>query len=161
MCACRRSGLCLSEQIARGFRKNRAFPAIGSGDAEATAGAARSDHLAAARLSQRHGGIAPSGGHRYPRSEHLSSLEEMSWGGCRPRRPHRRDRGSADHRKTSFESPRLSRRPARSRALGTREETRMCSSCVWAPSPHSPRPSSVGMPSAPVKLPSLPPPKLP
>ena len=34
----------------------------------------------------------------------------------------------------------------------------MCSSCVWAPPPMTPRPSSVAIPMAPVKLPSEPPP---
>src|SRR5690606_6909716 len=37
-------------------------------------------------------------------------------------------------------------------------DTRMCSYSVWAPSPSAPRPSSVGRPSAAVKLASLAPP---
>ena len=52
----------------------------------------------------------------------------------------------------------VSSRPASRRALGTSDEYRMYSSWVWAPSPQGPRPSSVGRPRAPVKLPSLPPP---
>ena len=38
------------------------------------------------------------------------------------------------------------------------ESSRMCSSSAWAPAPRGPRPSRVGIPSAAVKLPSLPPP---
>src|SRR6185369_6026395 len=51
--------------------------------------------------------------------------------------------------------------PAISRPRSARLSTSICSLSVWASAPRTPRPSSVGTPMAPVKLPSEPPPALP
>src|ERR1700681_439320 len=51
--------------------------------------------------------------------------------------------------------------PAISRPRSARLSTSICSLSVWASAPRTPNPSSVGIPIAPVKLPSEPPPALP
>src|SRR5581483_7405396 len=56
---------------------------------------------------------------------------------------------------------RVASKPAISRPRSARLSTRMCSLSVCASAPRTPRPSRVGMPIAPVKLPSEPPPALP
>ena len=69
-----------------------------------------------------------------------------------------RAEGACDRRPGGVRQSSSARRRAISVARGTSEETRMCSSCVCAPPPRTPRPSSVATPKAPVKLPSDPPP---
>src|SRR3954470_20616151 len=55
---------------------------------------------------------------------------------------------------------RVASSPAISRPRSTRLSTSIYSSSVWPLPPRTPRPSRVGMPNAPVKLPSEPPPAL-
>src|SRR5262245_3373883 len=57
--------------------------------------------------------------------------------------------------------PSVSNRPCISRVPGSIEEQSRCSWLVWAPSPSTPRPSSVATPLAAVRLPSEPPPDRP
>src|SRR5204863_6891003 len=69
------------------------------------------------------------------------------------RHRHDRHRGLVKRRYCS-----VSNSPRIRRVRGSIDEISPCSHSVWAPSPSMPSPSSVGTPSAAVKLPSLPPP---